>query len=860
MPLTINGIGTMYYGKRNARTHEGICESCKKRVQLVDYETKLFFVVIYIPLIPLGRKQVLNFCPSCRRHRALSAREWQKIKQNSLEESTAQLAQQLDNPEAGLKHLYALSGFGELDEAKDLAEAMENQHAKDADVLLALGGWHEHCKHKADADRCFQAAYQLNPQNPATIRAQGLTLMEQGQLDEARALLNVLKPPHPSFDPIIFTTLGKAFQDRQRHAEALEMFEIAASVPEMQKSKAFQGLARKSEKAIGRRDSSFVPKLPLWRKKSFKIAAALLLVAGLWGLLTWVRGQTRTLQVINSSPQTLAFTIDDGGTLEVFPGSHLSLRVGEGLHKVKIVRPALMAGEKTFAIHTPLWQRAFVSPTCVLDPLQSSLIYWRKVWYRRVPDDSKDEADTHYGQLYVQYPGVDYLFADFPAEIRLERRKDASRTGIKFEPLTMQMLRSTESSGTEILHRAEQLLELRGFELPDLLGYYNFCRESNQLDQANQFLESIRQRRPIVLSVHRVALGLAQDATEREKIKTTYDEELKSDPKNPDLLFLRSILETDFSEARPFLENALQAAPQHRESVRRMIMGEFCATNFDQAWRLTEKNFPSLVDFASVRELMFATKQYAVMSRNIQEDPEGFDRIMQATRLFHEMGVGFSDPPRNFEEQLAFQSAFKAAKVLSGGLHVGIDVLAKEELSPSEYWFLEAYQAYLDEDVDKIGKLLQSTVVPADETRYWRFIYELENGSQIALLKAASDMEEETTAEDELLVAIRLRLDGDAEQAESWLKSAADRLAEGEAIEQAWSELLYTCTKQTIPLDKVRNLLDYPNSKAIYATALAAFSPSVDPALTELGEKCNFDHGLPYRFLRDSLTKLANKK
>jgi hypothetical protein len=850
----------MYYGKRKPRTHEGVCQSCNRRVQLVDYETTLFFVVIYIPLIPLGRKQVLNFCPSCRRHRALSAREWQKIKQNSLEESTAQLAQQLDNPEAGLKHLYALSGFGELDEAKDLAEAMENQHAKDADVLLALGGWHEHCKHKADADRCFQAAYQLNPQNPATIRAQGLTLMEQGQLDEARALLNVLKPPHPSFDPIIFTTLGKAFQDRQRHAEALEMFEIAASVPEMQKSKAFQGLARKSEKAIGRRDSSFVPKLPIWRKKSFKIAAALLLVAGLWGLLTWVRGQNRTLQVINSSPQTLAFAIDGGETLEVFPGSNLSLRVGEGLHKVKIVRPALMAGEKPFAIHTPLWQRAFVSPTCILDPLQSSLIYWRKVWYRRVPDDSKDEADTHYGQLYVQYPGVDYLFADFPAEIRLERRKDASRTGIKFEPLTMQMLRSTESSGTEILHRAEQLLELRGFELPDLLGYYNFCRESNQLDQANQFLESIRQRRPIVLSVHRVALGLAKDATEREKIKTTYDEELKSDPKNPDLLFLRSILETDFSKARPFLENALQAAPQHRESVRRMIMGEFCATNFDQAWKLAEKNFPSLVDFASVRELMFATKQYAIMSRNIQEDPEGFDRIMQATRLFHEMGIGFSDPPRNFEEQFAFQSAFKAAKVVSGGLHVGIDVLAKEELSPSEYWFLEAYQAYLDEDVDKIGKLLQSTVVPADETRYWRFIYELENGSQIALLKAASDMEEETNAEDELLVAIRLRLEGDAEQAESWLKSAADRLAEGEAIEQAWSELLFTCNEQTIPLDKVRNLLDYPNSKAIYATALAAFSPSVDPALVELAEKCNFDHGLPYRFLRDSLKKLANKK
>ena len=859
MPLTINGIGTMYYGKRKPRSHEGVCESCKKRVQLVDYETTLFFVVIYIPLIPLGRKQLLNVCPACQVHRAVSAKKWGKIKQATLEESTAQLAQQMDNPEVGLKHLYALSGFGELDEAKDLAEAMENQHAKDPEILFALGAWHEHCNHKAEADRCFQAAYQLDPQNPTMIRAQGLTLMEQGRLEEARTLLLQLKPPHPSFDPIVFSTLGKAFQDRKRHAEAVELFEIAASVFELQSSKPFQELVRKSEKALGRRDASLVPQLKFWQRKSFQIAAVLLLLAGLWGLLTWVRGQNRTLQVINSSPQTLAFAIDGGETVDVFPGSHVSLKVGEGLHKVRIVRPQLMAGEKTFAIQTPLWQRAFVSPTCVLDPLQSSLIYWRKVWYREVPDNSKDEADTHYGQLYVQYPGVDYLFADFPAEIRLERRKASSRTGIKFEPLTMQMLGSTESGAEETRRRAEQLLELRGFEMQDLLGYYNLCREANQTQQAKQYLESVLERRPIVLSVHRLSLGLAADAAKREKMKTDYDEELKSEPRNADLLFLRSLVETDFSKARPFLAEALQAVPQHRESLQRMILGEFCSTNFDEAWKLAEKNIPSSVELDSVRELMFATKQYALMSRNLHEDPGGFDRIMRATRLFHEMGIGFSEPPRNHEEQFAFQATFKAAETVRGELRVGIDVLAKEELSPTEYWFLEAYHAYLVEDIDKLGKLLESSPVAADETRYWRFIYELENGSQIALLKAAHDLEADANAEDELLVAIRLRLDGDREQAASWLKNAAERLATEEPTDQAWAALLTNSDKQTISVEEVRNLFDYPSSKAIFATALAAFSPSVDPELIELAEKCNFDHGLPHRFLRDSLKKLAKE-
>ncbi|MFN6206677.1 MAG: hypothetical protein ACK49R_09565, partial [Planctomycetota bacterium] len=97
MPLTINGIGTMYYGKRNLRTHPGKCDSCHKAVQLADYETTLFFVVLYIPLIPLGRKQLLNACPACQRHAMIPARKWQELKRSSIELSTEALATRMDS-------------------------------------------------------------------------------------------------------------------------------------------------------------------------------------------------------------------------------------------------------------------------------------------------------------------------------------------------------------------------------------------------------------------------------------------------------------------------------------------------------------------------------------------------------------------------------------------------------------------------------------------------------------------------------------------------------------------------------------------------------------------------------------------
>ena len=62
MPTTYNGIGTHYYGKRNLEVENAQCEFCDNYGALESYETGLYFVVLFIPLIPLGRKQILDQC------------------------------------------------------------------------------------------------------------------------------------------------------------------------------------------------------------------------------------------------------------------------------------------------------------------------------------------------------------------------------------------------------------------------------------------------------------------------------------------------------------------------------------------------------------------------------------------------------------------------------------------------------------------------------------------------------------------------------------------------------------------------------------------------------------------------------
>jgi hypothetical protein len=55
MPYTLNGIGTRYYGRRNASQANGTCQSCNRWVALSSYDTRECFCLLFIPVIPLRR-------------------------------------------------------------------------------------------------------------------------------------------------------------------------------------------------------------------------------------------------------------------------------------------------------------------------------------------------------------------------------------------------------------------------------------------------------------------------------------------------------------------------------------------------------------------------------------------------------------------------------------------------------------------------------------------------------------------------------------------------------------------------------------------------------------------------------------
>lgn len=264
MPTTINGIGTQYYGKKNPRVYEGVCESCQRQATLTDYETGYYFVVIFIPVIPLGKKQIIGDCSACRRHRAMPLREWEKIREESLESGLSDLAENMDDPSKAIELLHRMTVFNQLDEALELAAATANQHSENYDAQIDIGSWYEQQGKTQLSNDCFNRAIDLQPEHPHSKRIQGVESLQAGNPKEAAKHFEPLRQSVEAYDPSLFYMLANAYQTQHMHEEAVEEFkELIERNPEFGKDKTLRKAVKKSEKAIGS-PTSILPKKGLF--------------------------------------------------------------------------------------------------------------------------------------------------------------------------------------------------------------------------------------------------------------------------------------------------------------------------------------------------------------------------------------------------------------------------------------------------------------------------------------------------------------------------------------------------------------------------------------------------------------------
>ncbi|MBL8888512.1 MAG: hypothetical protein JNL67_00940 [Planctomycetaceae bacterium] len=252
MPITINGVGTHYYFKRNVVQNQGVCEHCRRQATLSDYDVGLFIVVLYIPIIPLGRQMIIGECNACGMHRAMPLRQWEQLREEAIESGLNRLAQAPKSADAALALLGTYSMFNQFSDAEGLAAAILSTHAEDYDTMLTLGAWYESRQQPTEANACFQNAVRLDPERLASKRIRLFDEMEAKKFSEVQKLAAALLEHGANENHAVLFLTAKFFNQHQKFDDAYTLFKgLLEKFPDLKKDKDFRRAAREAEQGVG---------------------------------------------------------------------------------------------------------------------------------------------------------------------------------------------------------------------------------------------------------------------------------------------------------------------------------------------------------------------------------------------------------------------------------------------------------------------------------------------------------------------------------------------------------------------------------------------------------------------------------
>jgi len=658
MPTTYNGIGTHYYGRRNLEKRVAVCEHCKRSGTLTSYDTRLWLVVFFLPVIPLGRKRIVNACPACTWHYAIDADKWEAAKQ--LEISGA-LENYRTHPtaETAIAAHRELLKFHQSAQAAEFRQVLQQKFGDQAKVHVYLGAAAEHLGQWDEAAASFERALALRPDLPEARTGAALARLRAGRLDEARPLLDFLEQPGAaqlhSLHPL--ETLARAYQSHARHREALHLLQgILKELPKLADVTAFRGLVEASEKALGQQET-LLPERPFTWRRFFKFApstgpsdalpsitAPVLAIAGvLLGLVVvgfaisneYIR-RHRTLYIVVGTREPVQVEVRGHGRIRAAPGLNRMV-LPEGRHHA-LVRTAGATEELVVEVRTGYWERWGGKPAWVLNPRGAALLLFREAIYSANPRPGRESF--HFGEPFLHWASVTHPFQALPESVQVEKGQEHILTQVELiedSPVALfNYFRDQQD-----LPQAEALAQWRLRQHPEdksmLTAYALTASGSNELSRIEAFLEAGLSNRPVQIEWHRTYQQLRPTPPRADRLRAKYAAMQQAEPTNSALLYLNGRIATNRQEAEDLYRRAIDADannpyPHYALAQDEIARGDWLKARpfLTQAVALSpnEQAFISVLD--STRLALGETSALeAELQARLQKSPLQFDFIQR---------------------------------------------------------------------------------------------------------------------------------------------------------------------------------------------------------------------------------------
>lgn len=611
MPATINGIGTTYLGKKDLHQHPGVCEKCSRHVQLEDYETRLWFTIVFIPVLPLARRQIVNSCPACTYHYAFAMAEWERISRESAAEGARKMAENPTDAEAALEQLWTLISLNKHAEAKELAAQLAGRFGENVDVQLSLGAWWEMSGDDARADAAFSKALSLAPDNPHARRAVAVAAIDKGDLPQARELLRFMEEPGPHQDVSVLSKLAAAYQDIQMHEKALELFGIIIrSQPRLGNDRHFRKLADASQKALPMCEP-VLPRRSLWQRRWFRWAAVPAVLLGILFGANYIAASNRKVHVINGLSRPVDLQIDGVKKCTIGAGAREELRVCEGQHEAKFMGPNGLEDAVRFKVEGAFVGRFFDDRVRVLNAFGSGVMFWQRVGYAATKAKAGEPKTKWYvGAGYFTVDDVDHAFEELPTSVKTERTSGViHKTGLSMVPVESPagMVSALDAArlapGERLLPFAEAHLWTRPDNVELLYAYYWLCVKYKQGDRCREFLA--RGLAPVRTEWHRIYQTVCQMTGRGSGLVAEYERLLEANPTNSQLIYLMGRVQPGIRKATPYMDRAIQADGRNPYPYVAKAYLAMAAAAFDEAKRMAEQAHQIAPDILIVKHTRF---------------------------------------------------------------------------------------------------------------------------------------------------------------------------------------------------------------------------------------------------------------
>ena len=478
MPQTYNGIGTWYHGKTDIHRLKGSCEFCHNVGDLSSYDTTLYFVVFFVPVIPLSHYRVLQECPYCQKHRVIKAGKWHEMKAKNTQEVLEPLEKNPKDREALLQGLGSVISFQDPVLFEKLIP-LANDLPDDADVQFQLGATYSYFSRRGEATEAYKRSL-LAEDRPQTRELMATNLLREGVPDEAEPLVRHILEEKIADKLYLPFLLVETYQSQGKHQQALDVLdEMVAAFPDLANEKDVKKLRADSTKHLNTGKAlkrvtlvdsgrAGVEKGSNWSKWVPAIIFLGLLCAWL-GRTIWL-GSNCTVHLLNGGSKPYEVKVNNQ-PYTICPGQPLPVVVDEGDVVVEAVDSSLGIAPVRCKVETPFFTRVFTRPVFLINPDEAAVLVSETTIFAQNPP-MPPPPQLLKPQATHQLSEPDYLFAMFPQQIQVKGSQNITKTRLSL---------LTSNSVSELLENLQH-------QIPDQAQLTRLVKRLAQIDPSEMEL------------------------------------------------------------------------------------------------------------------------------------------------------------------------------------------------------------------------------------------------------------------------------------------------------------------------------------------------------------------------------------